>query len=224
MTGDVQIKQFESSDMEPLLSFLRVAFPGEPNKSDASFWKWRFFENPYICQDNIPLWVVKAGDKIVGQVASIPVELKVGAEVKRALWLVDYLLLPEYRPGGLAIPLFQVSWSYCKTLLSLGYNENSSAVMRLLRWKPLESINRYQILLFPGHAAKEISRLAPARRLATSCMRLFVPTRGFSRRPRTARCARRQDSTLRLTNSGRTLRRNGPAPWCAVHASLSGSS
>jgi Acetyltransferase (GNAT) domain len=175
MTGDVQIKQFEASDMEPLLSFLRVAFPGEPNKSDASFWKWRFFENPYICQDNIPLWVVKAGDKIVGQVASIPVDLKVGDEVKRALWLVDYMLLPEYRPGGLAIPLFQVSWSYCKTLLSLGYNENSSAVMRLLRWKPLESINRYQILLFPGHAAKEISHLAPARRLANLLYAPFRP-------------------------------------------------
>jgi hypothetical protein len=179
MTSDVQIKQFEASDMESLLSFLSIAFPGEPNKSNASFWKWRFFENPYIYQDNMPLWVVKVGDQIVGQVASIPVDLKVGAEVRRALWLVDYMLLPEYRPGGLAIPLFQASRSYCKTLLSLGYNENSSAIMRLLKWKPLESINRYQILLFPGHAAREISRLAPARRLANLLYAPFRPDSAY---------------------------------------------
>jgi hypothetical protein len=51
--------------------------------------------------------------------------------------------------------------------------------MRLLRWKPLESVNRYQILLFPGHAAKEISHLAPARRLANL---LYAPFRPDSAR------------------------------------------
>jgi Acetyltransferase (GNAT) domain len=178
MTGDVQIKQFEVSETEALLSFLRAAFPGERNKGNAAFWKWHFLENPYIDRNDIPLWIVKTGDKIVGQVASIPVELKIGEEVRRALWPVDYMLLPEYRPGGLAISLLQVSWSYSKTLLSLGYNENSSTVMSFLKWKHLGSINRYQILLFPGHAAKEISRLAPARHLANLLYAPFRPGSG----------------------------------------------
>lgn len=173
---DVQIKQFEASEQDALLSFLRVAYPGEPRKHDPIFWKWHFLENPYVSLDDIPLWVVKAGDKIVGQVASIPVDLKVGEEVRRALWTVDYILLPEYRPGGLGIYLLQAGWSYCKTLLSLGYNENSSAVISFLKWKPLGTINRYQILLFPGHAAREISRLAPARHLANFLYAPFRPS------------------------------------------------
>ena len=193
MTGDVQIKQFEAADTEALLSFLRLAYPGEPQKSDASFWQWHFFEHPYISVDNVPLWVVKTGDKIVGQVAAMPVELKVGAEQRRALWLVDYILLPEYRPGGLGIFLFQVSSSHCKTLLSLGYNENSSAVMRLLKWQPLGSINRYHILLFPGHAAKEIARLALARHLVNL---LYAPYRA-GLRPR----APRGDGLLRAVTT-----------------------
>ena len=174
--SDVQIKQFEASEQDALLSFLRIAFPGEPNKSNASFWKWHFLENPYVSLDNIPLWVVRSGDKIVGQVASIPVDLKIGDEVRRALWTVDYTLLPEYRPGGLGIYLLQAGWSHWKTLLSLGYNENSSAVMSFLKWKPLGSINRYQLLLFPGHAAREISRLAPARNLANVLYAPFRPS------------------------------------------------
>lgn len=177
MTNDPRIEQFELSDQEALLSFLRIAYPGEPRKGDASFWKWHFLESPYTSRDDIPLWVVKAGDKIVGQVASIPVELKVGEEKRRALWTVDYILLPEYRRGPLGISLLHASWSYCKTLLSLGYNENSSVVMRFLKWKHLGSINRYQMLLFPGHAAREVSRLAPARHLANL---LYAPLRPSS--------------------------------------------
>ena len=175
MTGVVKIKQFEASELDALLSFLRVAYPGEPLKSDSTFWKWHFLENPYVSLDDIPLWIVRSGDKIVGQVASIPVDLKVGEEVRRALWTVDYTLLPEYRPGGVGIYLLEAGRSYCKTLLSLGYNENSSTVMSFLKWKPLGSINRYQMLLFPGHAAREISRLAPARHLANLMYAPFRP-------------------------------------------------
>jgi hypothetical protein len=178
MTAVLQIKQFEVSEQDALLSFLRIAYPGEPLKSDPSFWKWHFLENPYVSLDDIPLWSVRSGDKIVGQLASIPVDLKVGEEVRRALWTVDYTLLPEYRPGGLGISLLQAGWSYSKTLLSLGYNKNSSAVMSFLKWKPLGSINRYQVLLFPGHATREISRFAPTRHLANL---LYTPFRPSSR-------------------------------------------
>jgi len=180
MRSDVQLKQFEIADQDALLSFLRIAFPGEPPKGDSTFWKWHFLENPYVSPDDIPVWIVRSGEKIVGQVAAIPVELKVGEENRRAFWLVDYILLPEYRPGGLGIFLFQMGGGQCKTLLSLGYNENSSAVMRLLKWQPLGSINRYHMLLFPGHAASEIARLPLLRKLVNL---LYAPYRA-SLRPR----------------------------------------
>lgn len=175
MQSDVQIKQFELTDLEALLSFLRIAYPNDPRRRDPVFWRWQFLENPYTRQDDLPLWVVKAGNKIVGQVAAIPVELKVGEVKRRALCTVDYILLPEYRRGPLGIRLLHLSWSYCQTLLSLGYNENSSVIMRSLKWRPLGSINRYQMLLFPGHAAREISRLAPARQLANLLYAPFRP-------------------------------------------------
>jgi hypothetical protein len=34
MAHEIQIKQFEASEQDALLSFLRIAYPGEPLKSD----------------------------------------------------------------------------------------------------------------------------------------------------------------------------------------------
>jgi len=175
MPDNVQIKQFELSDQEALLSFLRVAYADDPRRSDPVFWRWQFLENPYVTVDNMPLWVVKSGDKIVGQVAAIPVLLKVGDEERRALWIVDYVVLPEYRSGGVGIRLLQASESYCPISLTLGYNEKAAMVMSRLKWKLLGRIHRYQILLFPGHTARKISHFAPARRLANLLYRPFRP-------------------------------------------------
>ena len=174
MQQEVRIKQFELADQDALLSFLRLAYPGEPLKGDPTFWKWHFLENPQVSLDNIPLWIVKSGDQIVGQVASIPVELKVGNEIVRALWIVDFILLPEYRPGGVGIRLLQVTGTYCTVSLALGFNEKATVVNRALRWKFLGNINRYYMLLFPGNATKDISRFALARYLTNF---LYTPLR-----------------------------------------------
>ena len=166
MPSDVHIRQFELADQNALLAFLRLAYPGDPRKSDPALWRWQFLQNPYTTPDDIPLWVAKSGDIIVGQVAAMPVELKVGAQQKRALWLVNYVVLPAYRRGLLAVRLLKASSHYCKTSLTLGYNEKTAVIIRRLKWKLLGNIHRYQILLFPGHAIKEIASYGGLRTLA----------------------------------------------------------
>ena len=78
MRNSVQIRQFQSTDQAALLAFLADAYRDEPRKIDIAFWKWHYLENPLTDPDNIPLWIVESGGKIVGQLATIPVELKVG--------------------------------------------------------------------------------------------------------------------------------------------------
>lgn len=210
--SDIHIKQFEVSEQDALLSFLRTAYPNESHKSDFTFWKWHFLENPYVRPDDIPLWVVKSGDKIVGQVASTAVELKLGNEKKHALWTADYYLLPEYRRGGLALALFRATANYSKTLLNLGFNEKAAIVMQGLRWRMLGSINRYHLLLYPGNAAKEISRFAPARHLANI---LYAPLRPSSARLSTNGAALR--TVTKFDASFDELWKDASAQWpCAV--------
>jgi GNAT superfamily N-acetyltransferase len=214
MPSDVQIKQFELSDQDALLSFLRRAYPGEPLKCDVTFWKWHFLENPYARLDNVPLWIVRSGDQVVGQMATIPVELKVGEEVKHALWIIDFILSPEYRGRGLGKRLMQVAReSYCTTMLALGYNKDSEAVLRSHKWVSLGNINRYHIILFPGNATKEISRLAPVRHLTNL---IYAPLR-----PSLARLSVVNGGALRevtqFDSSFDELWRDASAQWpCAV--------
>src|SRR5439155_4710939 len=76
MPANVQIKQFELSEQEALLSFLRAAYTEEPRKSDPAFWRWHFLEGPYVHGDDIPLWIAKAGEEVVGQLGQSPFALK----------------------------------------------------------------------------------------------------------------------------------------------------
>lgn len=166
MPPDVQIKQFELSDQRALLSFLRNAYRDDPRKSDPAFWRWHYLENPFTSVDNVPLWVVKNGPEVVGQLATIPVDLKVGEETTRAIWILDFIVDRNYRGRGLGKRLVLAAREWCPTMITLGINEQSTAVFRSLKWKALGGLHRYHKLLFPGHAVGEIAKVAPIRILA----------------------------------------------------------
>jgi GNAT superfamily N-acetyltransferase len=174
MPHDVQIKQFELSDQEAVVAFLRVAYANEPRKFDPAFWKWHYLENPYTSSDDIPLWIVKDGERVVGQAATILVELKVAEETRRAVWILDFILLPEYRGQKLGKRLMTLARQTYPTMFALGINDQSRNVFRSLDWAPLGCIHRYQRLLNPGNALKELARFAPLRELANLS---YVPFR-----------------------------------------------
>ena len=174
MPDDVQIKQFELSDQEALLSFLRIAYGNEPRKSDPAFWQWHYLENPYTSLNDIPLWIVKDGEQVVGQAATILVELKVQEETRRAIWILDFILFPEYRGQKLGKRLLLLARETYPTMFALGFNEQSGNVLRSLDWVAMRAVHRYQRLLYPGHALKEIANLAPLRELVNL---IYAPLR-----------------------------------------------
>ena len=176
MLSDVQVRQFEVSEQDALLRFLRKAYPDEPLKSDTAFWKWHFLQNPSVSADNVPTWIALDDKEIVGQLAAIPMELKLGPEEGPAIWVVNIVVLPEYRRRGLGHKLFQVAHeTFSQKMIALGYNEQSGSILRKRNWTQMGRINRYHRLLFPGDAAKEISRLGPLRGFANLIYAPFRP-------------------------------------------------
>jgi GNAT superfamily N-acetyltransferase len=175
MRSEVQIKQFELSDQEAVLAFLRDAYADDPRKSDPAFWKWHYLENPYTSPDNVPLWIVKDGDQVVGQAATILVEIKVLEEIRQAVWILDFILAPEYRGQKLGKRLLLLARETYPTMLALGYNDQSGNVLRSLEWVEMGSINRYQKLLFPGYSLRETAAFAPLRGLVNLFYAPFRP-------------------------------------------------
>ncbi len=176
MADSVQIKQFKLADQDALLAFLRVAYSDEPRKSDIDFWRWHYLENPYAAPDDIPLWVVYSGRRIVGQLATIPVELKVGSDNKRAIWILDFVILPQYRGQGLGKRLVLTARESFPVMLTLGINDQSTAVFRSLKWVALGGVHRYHKLLYPGDAFGEFSKIEPLRKLINLSYSPFRPS------------------------------------------------
>lgn len=163
----MQIKQFELSKKTELLSFLRTVYAENPRMSDARFWDWHFLENPYVEADNLPIWIAREGDKIVGQLAATPVKLKIGEQEKRAIWILDLVVRPDFRRKGLGKKLVAAAEAFCP--FGLGMNtaeQHSTAMLESLGWKMIGKIPRYNKLLFPGEALREISRIKSLRQIA----------------------------------------------------------
>ncbi|HEX8143525.1 MAG TPA: GNAT family N-acetyltransferase [Pyrinomonadaceae bacterium] len=163
MPGEIQIKQFELAEREALLSFLRQAYAEDPRKSDPAYWQWHYLENPHTRPEDVPLWIVKNGEEIVGQAATLPVELKLGDETRRAIWILDFIVNAEYRGKGLGKRLVAAARDAYPTMFALGFNEQSERVLRSLGWVMMGRISRYHRLLFPGEALGELSSLGPVR-------------------------------------------------------------
>ncbi|MCY7377195.1 MAG: GNAT family N-acetyltransferase [Pyrinomonadaceae bacterium] len=172
----MQIKQFELSEKNQLLAFLREAYAENPRMWNERFWDWHFLENPYIETDNLPIWVVKNGAEIVGQLGAIPVRLKVGEAVENAIWILDFIVSEKYRGQGLGKKLVAAAEAFCP--LGLGVNTNEQTAPQLLQklgWRIIGKIPRYNKILFPGEALREISRFKPLRAVSNAVFAPFRP-------------------------------------------------
>ena len=183
MSNNAQIKQFTVADTGALLAFLREAYPDDPRKSEPVYWKWHYLENPYTDLRDVPLWVLHDAGRIVGQVATIPVMLKVGSEERRALWILDFIVHENYRGQRWGRRLLDTAREHCRTMLALGINAGSTGVLNSQKWAAMGSINRYHLMLNPGHAVKELARTPSLGRVVNFAYAPLRPRVGHTRAP-----------------------------------------
>src|SRR5215813_5071690 len=117
----VEIVRLRRDELTELGDFLRRAYPKD-RKWTPAYLDWYFLQNPNLDAGCPPVWIVKSEQKIVGQVATIPVELKAGAKVTKAVWILEFILLPEFRGQGLGKRLVQEAGKTYPTMITLGIN------------------------------------------------------------------------------------------------------
>ncbi|HTH51534.1 MAG TPA: GNAT family N-acetyltransferase [Pyrinomonadaceae bacterium] len=175
MPDEPRIEQFRLADLDALLDFLRLGYPDEPRKYDPEYWKWHYLEHPLIDSNDLPIWVLRDGKRIVGQAAALPADLKVGDTRLRAAWVLDFVILEELRGRGLGKALVRAISERYPVTFQLGTNEMSTGVFLSLGWTPMGSLHRYQRVLFPGNELKELRSAPLIRDLANAVSR---PLRG----------------------------------------------
>ena len=157
MQGAVTIERFDLSEKDKLLAFLGKAFAENPRQSDDEFWSWHFVESPHSKPEKMPVWLAKSGERIAGQLAAIPVELKVGTEILPSMWILDFVVDPEFRRQGIGKRLVLAAEESCDVLLGVNTMEqHAPALLQGLGWKIVGKIPRF-------HGGKFFSRLGSAR-------------------------------------------------------------
>ena len=166
MPDNLQIEQMRLSEKDKLLAFLREAYRENPRMSDEKFWNWHFLENPYVEPDNLPVWLAKCGGQIAGQLAATPVDVQIGGERRRAMWILDLIVHDDFRRRGIAKRLALESEKFCPVGLGVNTTEqHSTAVLESIGWQVPCRIPRYSKLLHAGNALPEISRIRTLRRV-----------------------------------------------------------
>jgi GNAT superfamily N-acetyltransferase len=154
---EFEILQLQSKHLAELSEFLQSAYPGEERKANLLYLHWYYLQNPNTdSAGSPPVWAVTRGNKIVGQLATIPVQLKAGASYTKAIWILEFILLEEFRGKGLGKRLVLAARERYPTMITLGINEASTRVFASLGWKALGSIHRYHRMLFAGSASRKL--------------------------------------------------------------------
>ena len=100
----VTIRRLREDDEGRTLQFLKSIFGGWRNVRQ---WDWKFKEIEKRLGREASNWVVEDNGKIVGHLAFIPMELRVGSNIFPVCQLVDGALSPKYRHSGVYTKLVQ---------------------------------------------------------------------------------------------------------------------
>jgi GNAT superfamily N-acetyltransferase len=153
------IRQASIADREALFDFVRVAYGDRAKHKIPDRWKWYFQDNPFLRGDGerLPIWIAIKDGRIVGQWCAVPVEMKIGEEVRQASWGIDLIVLPTCRGEGLASRLFHAFAEHYELRMSVSMTaitrhiytrEGSISVAPVSVFRRLVGLNRRSILLY----------------------------------------------------------------------------
>lgn len=173
MPEEVTFKQMDASEKNYVLAFLEKSYPDNSRQSDLAFWDWHFLAPPSIDADNLPVWLAKSGEQIVGQLGAIPVELNVEGKLKRAIWILDLIVDPEFRRKGIARRLVLEAERFCPLILGTNTTKQHSTELLLsMGFVVVTKIPRFHKLLFPG----ELVSVTPLRSALNIAFAPFRPS------------------------------------------------
>src|ERR1035437_1629664 len=156
MTADsIIFEQMKLAERPDVFAFLHATYPDTPRQSDPDFWDWHYLDHLNCEAGKIPVWLAKSEGRIVGQLATVPVELNVGERAAPAIWIIDLMVDPEFRRRGIMKKLvLEANKDYAYMLGSATRKQHSAALLTSVGWSVFSEIPRFHKLLFPGAAAK----------------------------------------------------------------------
>lgn len=129
-----EIDRYRPADKRAVDSLYRRVFGHDAAEASRLRWEWQYRKNPNNPGHEPDIWVAREGPTIVGQYATMPVQLAVrGTEVEGS-WGMDVMVAPERQRQGLGEVLFRTWDRNVAASLGLGLSESSYRLFQKLRW------------------------------------------------------------------------------------------
>lgn len=137
------VARLEARQTGALRSFQQSYFGQGSRQADDAFAQWLFERNPNRDPALSSVWVYEREGAIVGQQGSIPVVLKVDDTERRAAWLIDWMVHPDWRLKGVAPALLAASVNSSDIALGLGLEEAAVKTLKRSGWQDVGNVSLF---------------------------------------------------------------------------------
>ena len=129
-----EIDRYRQEDRRQVESLYRRVFG--PDAADASRlrWDWQYRRNPNAPPEGPLIWLAREGSTVVGQYATMPVRVSIGAREIDGSWGMDVMVAPERQRQGLGDALVRMWDQHTGASLGLGSSAASSGLFQKLAW------------------------------------------------------------------------------------------
>ncbi|HXW07233.1 MAG TPA: GNAT family N-acetyltransferase [Vicinamibacterales bacterium] len=135
-----EITRYRSDDRRAVEALYRRVFGQDAADASRLRWEWQYTRNPNNIGRDPEIWIAREGTAIVGQYATMPVEVSVRGRAVRGSWGMDVMVAPERQRQGLGEVLFRTWDRNVGASLGLGLSESSYSLFQKMRWPDLGPI------------------------------------------------------------------------------------
>ena len=128
------IDRYRPDDKRAVDALYRRVFGNDAAEASRLRWQWQYGRNPNNPGREPEIWIAREGKAIVGQYATMPVQVSVKGEQVRGSWGMDVMVAPERQRQGIGEVLFRTWDRDVGAALGLGLSDSSHRLFRKLRW------------------------------------------------------------------------------------------
>lgn len=128
------VDRYRPDDRRAVEALYRRVFGNDAAEASRLRWEWQYRSNPNNPGHEPEIWIAREGPAIVGQYATMPVKLSLGAREVQGSWGMDVMVAPERQRQGLGEVLFRTWDRNVGASLGLGLSDSSYRLFQKLRW------------------------------------------------------------------------------------------
>jgi GNAT superfamily N-acetyltransferase len=157
---DVEVVQRRREHDEEMFRLYAQIHGEEATAASRRRWKWQYLDNPLTPADGPVIWMAKEGERLLGQMATMPVRLWFGGREVKASWGNDYFVRIDAQGRGFGMLVTKAWAEHEEVALALGLTPSSYPLFKKVGFVDVGPVPLFQKVVGPAQTARR--RLGPA--------------------------------------------------------------